>query len=226
MWSSTFNFFLCILVVIYTSLSGCGGGSESNPVSPEPLSKSGPKSPEFQIVERFIDSTESATYLEGVWESACISSGIDASYRKATYTFHLNGYYFVSPVFSDSNCRIRGSQKPYVRYGIVKKIEPVTLYNGSENITVQEVTIQLMKESRNRYLTLEEVSLDKLVDDKIQIMAYKIVENRLYSTDDYGPSSYNMLTNEIGYLTNTESDNNGLSEEDVDIKAEQLFGVL
>ena len=213
-----------LMISMICLLIGCGGGDKSEVTvdgQPEDLSN---KKLEFRIIERYADLTASESQLVGVWESDCYFNNKASTYSKELYAFHLDGVYYAQPLFNDAACSIKSSRVWVIYYGFIENNEAIVLTNGADDVEVQQLQLRLMIESRRRVLPVEQLSIDDLQYYKTDTRAFKIIANRLYTTDDYGPNSANFLTGFPEYYRNKASGEQTLSEAEIDQVALDTFG--
>ena len=214
---------LLMSIVIYTLVSCGGGGNSDESVDDQPEAVSN-KTLEFRIIERYADLSAGKSQFEGVWESDCYFNNKASTYSKELYAFHLDGLYYAQPLFNDAACSIKSSRVWVIYYGLVENNEAIKLSNGSEDIAVQQLQLRLMIESRRRVLPVEQLSIDDLLYYRTDILAFKVIANRLYSTDDYGPDSSRFLDAFPQFYRNKAGGEQSLTEEEINQLAVDTFG--
>ncbi|MDH3327042.1 MAG: hypothetical protein OEM38_10040 [Gammaproteobacteria bacterium] len=214
-----------ILIYFAVFLASCGAGkTDDNVIVDTPKTTS---VLEFKYIERYADLQADSLFFEGVWESECVGVG-SVNSKKSTYAFYLDGFFIEEPLYDDRICVDKSSRNHSMQFGRIISYLPIALTNGSQNIEVQEVTFNVKTNDpvRGRPLRVNEVNWDMLFNEHLEMKAYRIIANRLYITQDYNPSSNGFLSGSTSiFLRNKAIDIGTLTESDIDVMAEQIFGV-
>ena len=204
----------------------CGGGKSQNEA--ENLENdsllTAAKTIEYRVIELYANLTANPTFLEGIWESACLANNQNNSFNKIRRIYHLDGIFREVASFNDINCTIKNSRNTIRLFGTITNIETLPLFNGEENIEVQQITSNLMSAPiRGFAIPLQDLTLDDLSPHSVSIEAFRIVENRFYVSENFGPNSYTLLGNRDTYLVNNAISTNDKSEAEIDQLAINLF---
>lgn len=223
--------FLCGLICLFfLIITGCGKAEKGEDTLQNDRLKGISSVPEYQIIARYADLGADSPVLEGVWQSECIKSGYNNSIQ-ASYTFYLDGAYIDRPLFNGLDCTIKSSQVHSIRFGRITSMETIELFNGTENVTFQQLEITYKRERLNRKLRLEDISWDALIDDGVETRIYRVVANRLYSAEHIGPGfdeeSFSSFFDTVPqYVINSQIDTEGLTEFEIDDMAAEILGDL
>lgn len=216
--------FFCFFFILLTACAG-----DDKPQSEENINNDTPSSnalniPEYKVIEFIADLSANETAMEGIWESVCTPTENEINHFINRRVYHLNGVYHETLLFNDAKCTINNSQITLRLIGTFDVVEKRTIFNGDEDVEINFIEIDFLSAPLiGRPIPIGQLTFDDLTTYKFDTETSKIIENRLYVSNKSNPDLLDLLDDNDSYLINTKIDDEGKTEEDIDLLAMSIL---